>query len=132
MARINPLGLSALLNSLLRMLGFQLVRVHTLEKPVSIEQRYIQLEQTEDPMGFPAISTNDALEIRLAELESRSKKSIQDLIRYSMKAHWRTVDMIDRISERINLINVVCAVTALMTRYLKRWSVIVCSMAAVY
>lgn len=98
MAGYNPRSLSAFLNSLLRMVGFQLVRVHTLERLVSTEQKYVQLAQTEDPMGFPVLSTDDALEIRLAALESRSEKSIQDLIRYAMKAHWRTVDMIDRFS----------------------------------
>jgi methyltransferase family protein len=98
MAGSNAFGFSVIVNNLLRKMGFQVVRVQTLEKLVTTEQKYNELAQADHIENLPALSANDTFESRLAALEARTEQSIQNVIRYAMKAHWRTVDLIDQVS----------------------------------
>ncbi|WP_205960302.1 class I SAM-dependent methyltransferase [Ramlibacter henchirensis] len=70
-------------NGLLRPSGLQVVRTSTLHAHVELERRIAELER------------------RLAradEQRQQDEATVQNIIRYAMKAHWRTVDLIDRVS----------------------------------
>jgi hypothetical protein len=98
MVGFTKMGLSEIINNFLRKTGFQIIRVQTLDKLVSGEQRCIDHSQSNGVSSASAIGGNDALESRLAALEANTEQSIKNLIRYAMKAHWRTVDLIDQVS----------------------------------
>ena len=74
---------AASINKLLRRGGFQLVRSATLKKLADTRFWLTELDQ---------------LDVRTAALESRlNNDGIKDIIAYTMKAHWRTVDLIEQI-----------------------------------
>lgn len=91
-------SLSSIVNYLLRKIGFQIIRVNTLERLIVAEKKCGEFFKNNHLENDDAKDVGRVLESRLAALESQMGQSIQDLIRYAMKAHWRTVDMIDRIS----------------------------------
>lgn len=92
-------GLAGNLNKLLLKIGLQVVRTPTLEKLVLNDFKYGQLMQNTVTVDHSLENPDTSLEVRMAALESHSdEQSIQNVIRYSMKAHWRTVDLVEQIS----------------------------------
>ncbi|PVZ87149.1 methyltransferase [Serratia sp. S1B] len=97
MAELNRARFYAAINSILRRVGFQVVRVQTLERLVATEKN-IGIEPVHSIENISPSVSNDVLESRLVALETRTEQSFQNLIRYAMKAHWRTVDLVEEIS----------------------------------
>lgn len=90
------------INSLLRTLGIQLIKTSTLEDLHS--QIACDATSSADTKNDgQELYSNDSrvlqLENRLAALESYSlDSSIKNLVNYTMKAHWRSIDKIEQIS----------------------------------
>lgn len=78
-------NISAIVNKALKKMGYQIVRRNSLE-------RLIQTEAT-----VPSAIAD--IENRITNLETHANaKTIDNLIRYTMKAHWRTIDLIETIA----------------------------------
>jgi hypothetical protein len=91
--------LAEFVNKLLRKTGLQIVRTSTLEDLVLNNYKY--KEQVIEAANFEQEIErfNSSLESRIAALEARpDEQALQNVIRYAMKAHWRTVDLIEQVS----------------------------------
>src|SRR5688572_16262601 len=87
-----------LVNNLLGKVGLQIVRTSTAEYLVSTEAKYNILLQQATLIQHE--KNSHVLEDRVTALEARSEElSIQNVIRYAMKAHWRMVDLIEQVSD---------------------------------
>lgn len=90
--------LSAIINNMLRKTGIQVVRAETLDALVATREKYASL--TSAAQREPAVPGQSATDLasRISALEARTEASIHGAIRYAMKAHWRTVDLIEQLS----------------------------------
>lgn len=100
-------GFAAIANKILLKAGFQIVRKNTLDRLVSNDYLYCEMLKASatntsvatDMAESINLGTYSALEKRVAELESYSPdQSIRNVIRYSMKAHWRAIDLIEKVT----------------------------------
>jgi hypothetical protein len=85
------------INYFLRKIGFQIIRVRTLD--LLTRPEHDRKQSRTERAARPSVScSKDTLEVRLDALEARTEQSIQNLIRYTMKAYWRNVDLIDQLT----------------------------------
>ena len=96
MAGFDDIRPSTIFNKLLRRIGLQVIRTRNLDELVLAAQEHAastQATRGENPSSAVDIA---ALESRVSTLEDRTEQSSQNVIRYAMKAHWRTVDLIEQ------------------------------------
>jgi len=75
------------------------VRNATLEQLVRIKGDYDKLVESQVASSQIYQKALSLLEARVEKLEARpDENSIKNVIRYAMKAHWRTVDLIEQVS----------------------------------
>lgn len=95
-------SINGIINKLLRKLGFQMIRVSTLDSLVSTEAQFIELSEEKNNIlliGNQLDALTNGLEERIVVLEAKTEEqSIRNVIRYAMKAHWRSIDLIEKIS----------------------------------
>lgn len=99
MGKISVSQLPNLLNSLIRKTGFQFVRVGNPGGSASEDGNDVYPDRSDGGKRSATSTGIDTVESRLAALEARTEETISNLIRYAMKAHWRTVDLIEQISQ---------------------------------
>lgn len=89
--------LTKIANKLLKKFGVQIVRTPTLERLIALDQTFSEADKGSAEQERSSIECS--LEERIAALESSlHDQALQDVIRYAIKTHWRTVDLIDQIS----------------------------------
>lgn len=89
------------INKILKKMGFRIIRSTSFERFLVTQAHYAELvaEKNNIALGTLQMKDDHQLEARIAELELRSKEQpLKNVIRYMMKAHWRTIDLIEQIS----------------------------------